>query len=143
MSDQAANQSVGIAGFGVQSTTPIKASPERVWEAMVDKMYNTSKYLPVTDVKVTEKDHAKEIYREMTINGTVLRENIYFDKSRFQIRADLLDHDKVHFNVYNPDTGLLEYWEADKNGERVSWNVPKQVILNAMQKTKEAAEADK
>lgn len=143
MSDQAGNKPSEIVGFGVQSTTPIKASPERVWKAMVDKMYNTSKYLPVTDVKITDKDHEKEVYREMTLNGKVLRENIYFDKSRFQIRVDLLDDDIVHFNVYDPDTGLLEYWEADKNGERRSWNAPKQVVLAAMQKTKEVAEAEK
>ncbi|UJR23305.1 hypothetical protein I4U23_026320 [Adineta vaga] len=142
MAEQQANHDIEIVGMGVQSTTPIKASPDRVWAAMLDKMYHTEKYLPVSNVKITDEIPDKGFHREMTFHGKVLRENIYLDKSRFEVRCDVIDEDVVHMNVYHPDTGLLEYWEENKNGERVSWRAPKNVVLAAMEKTKQFAEAD-
>ncbi len=34
----------------------------------------------------------------------LLSENIYFERSRFQIRAAIIDANEIHFNLYHPDT---------------------------------------
>jgi hypothetical protein len=141
MSEQQQNQNVEIVGMGVYSLTPIKAPNEQVWKAMVDKIYNTEKYLPVTDVKITEIIPGRHVYREMRRREKQLKENIYLDESRYEIRALVVDEDSIHVNVYHPDTGLLEYWQENGKGERTSWPVSKAAALEAMKKTKEVAEA--
>ena len=129
-----------IVGLGVKATNPIKASPERVWAAMVDKVYNTGTYLPVKDVKTTDKVPDKHVYREMSLNGHQMNENIYLDREHYIIRFAVVDKDEIHVNAYDPQTGLLEYWQENGKGERIPWNVPKKLVLGAMDKTKEIAE---
>jgi hypothetical protein len=130
-----------IVGLGLRLPTPIRAPRERVWAAMVDKIYHTEKYLPVTDVKATDIKPGYHAYREMRLQGETLIENIYFDESRCEIRATFMDNDEIHFNVYNPDTGILEYWQENTKGERIPWRVSKAIVLKAMEATKHAAEA--
>jgi hypothetical protein len=143
MSEQHQNQNVETVGMGVQFPTPIKAPHERVWAVMVDKVYNTEKYLPVTNVKTTDIIPGKHVYREMLLNGRPKNENIYLDESHYEIRFDVVDEDSIHVNKYYPDTGILEYWQENGKGQRIPWNVPKTIVLEAMKKTKEAAEASK
>ena len=145
MSDEKQNQNVEIVGLGVQSPTPIQAPPERVWEAMIDKIYNTEKYLPVTNVKTKDIKPGQHVYRKMTFkhNGESIEENIYLDKSQYDVRFDVVGADEIHINHYYPDTGILEYWQENGKGERIPWNVPKGVALEAIEKTKEIAEASK
>jgi hypothetical protein len=143
MSEQKQNEDVEMVDMGVRSSTPINASPERVWEAMVDKIYNTEKYLPVTNVKTTDIIPGQHVYREMAYGEQQLNENIYYDKSRYEIRFVVVDEDSVHINIYYPDTGLLEYWQENKKGERIPWHVPKAGVLKAMEMTKKVAEASK
>jgi hypothetical protein len=143
MSEQQQNQNVEIVGMGVQLPTPIKAPREQVWAAMVDKMYNTENYLPVTNVKTTDIIPGRHMYREMVFMGQVLKENIYFDESSYEIRAAIVDADEIHINAYYPDTGIIEYWQENGKGERIPWDAPKTVVLEAMKKTKEVAETSK
>jgi hypothetical protein len=138
MSEQ--HQNDELVGMGVKYPTPIKAPTERVWAIMVDKMYNTTKYLPVTDVKTKDIVPGKEMYREMTFDGKVLKENIHFDESTCEIRCDMIDEDAVHINKYYADTGIIEYWQENKKGDRIPWPVPKAPVLKAMKQTKELAE---
>ena len=142
MSEQKQNQTSELIGLGVKSSNPIKAPNERVWAVMVDKVYNTAKYLPVTNVKTTDIVPGKHVYREMSIFGKQMNENIYLDEAHYQIKFDVVDVDEVHVNAYYPDTGLLEYWQENGKGERIPWNVPKGGALSAMEKTKEYAEAN-
>ena len=128
-------------GLGTQLPTPIHAPRERVWAAMVDKMYHTEKYLPVTNVKTKDIVTGRHAYREMLLQGKTVKENVYFDESRCEIRAEIIDADEIHLNWYNPDTGILEYWQENAKGERIPWDVPKAVVIKAMEKTKEVAEA--
>jgi hypothetical protein len=137
------NQNMEIVGLGVQSPTPIQAPPERVWEAMIDKVYNTAKYLPVTDVKTKDIIPGKHVHREMTLLGKVIEENIYLDKLNYEIRFDVVGEDEIHINRYYPDTGILEYWQENGKGERIPWEAPKASALAAIEKTKEVAEASK
>jgi len=143
MSGQQQNQNVEMIDMGVQSSIPIKAPNEQVWAAMLDKMYNTEKYLPVTNVKTTDIIPGRHAYREMHLDGKSLNENLYFDESRYEIRCVVDDEDSIHINKYHPDTGLLEYWQENRKGERIPWLVPKAPVLEAMKKTKEVAEAGK
>jgi hypothetical protein len=143
MSEQQQSEKVEMVGMGVQFPTPIKASREQVWAAMVDKMYNTEKYLPVTNVKTTDIIPGQHAYREMTLHGEVLKENIYFDEVHYKIRAAMVDEDNIHINMYYPDSGILEYWQENGKGERIPWDVPKSIVLEAMEKTKEVAETSK
>lgn len=133
-------QNSETVGLGVKATNPIKAPVERVWAAMVDKVYNTSKYLPVTDVKTTDIVTGKHVYREMRLGDKALNENIFLDAEHFIIRFHVVDKDEIHVNAYDRDTGLLEYWQENSKGERIPWNAPKKLVLVAMEKTKEVAE---
>ncbi len=65
MSTQQQDSNPEVVGLGVYAASPIKASNERVWEAMVDKIYHTDNYLPVTNVKTTVQVPGKHVYREM------------------------------------------------------------------------------
>ena len=135
------NPNVETVGLGVQSPVPIQAPVERVWELMVDKVYNTGKYLPVTDVKTNDIIPGQHVYREMSLNGNTIAENIYLDKSKYDIRFAVVGKDEIHINHYYPDTGILEYWQENSKGERIPWHAPKSFVLQAMAKTKELAEA--
>jgi hypothetical protein len=128
-------------GLGVQSPVPIQAPAERVWEIMVDKVYNTGKYLPVTNVKTNDIIPGQHVYREMSLNGNSIAENIYIDKSKYDIRFAVVGKDEIHVNRYYPDTGILEYWQENSKGERIPWHAPKAAALGAIIKTKELAEA--
>lgn len=81
------------------------------------------------------------MYREMQLKEDTLVENVYFDESRYEIRAVLVDRDEIHFNVYNPNTGILAYWQENSKGERIPWHVPKAIVMKAIEKTKQVAEA--
>jgi hypothetical protein len=109
---------------------------------MVDKMYNTEKYLPVTNVKTTDKIPGRHIYREMLFGEEQIDEDIYLDESRSEIRAYVIDQDEIHINIYYRDTGLLEYWEENRQGERIPWSIKKALVLKAMKQTKKIAEAN-
>jgi hypothetical protein len=141
MSNQEQNPNVEIVGLGVQSPIPIQAPAERVWEVMIDKVYNTGNYLPVTDVKTKDIIPGQHVYREMTLNGKIIKENIYLDKSHYEIRFAVVGEDQIHINHYYPDTGILEYWQENGKGERILWEAPKASGLAAIIKTKELAEA--
>lgn len=140
MSEQQ-NQVDEIAGMGVRSPTSIKAPVEQVWAAMVDKMYNPEKYLPVTNPEITIIIPEHHIYREMYYKGNIIKENVYFDQSNYEIHSAAVDKDHVHVNIYHPDTGILEYWQEDSKGERIEWQVPRAVVLGAMEMIKKTAEA--
>ena len=139
MSEQ--NQDDELISMGVKYPTPIKAPTERVWASMVYKMYNVAKFLPATDVKTKDVVPGKEMYREMTILGKqLLKENIHFDESTCKIRCEVIGEDKVHINKYYADTGIMEYWQENKKGDRIPWPDLKVYALKAMELTKELAE---
>ncbi len=48
----------------------------------------------------------------------LLSENIYFEQSRFQIRAAIIDANEIHFNVYHPDT--MESMKQRKQTNRLT-----------------------
>jgi hypothetical protein len=108
---------------------------------MVDKMYNTENYLPVTNVKTIDLVPGRHAYREMNFRGELLKENIYFNEALYEIRAALVDKDEIHINIYHPDSGILEYWQENGKGQRIPWDAPKADVLEAMKRTKEKAEA--
>jgi hypothetical protein len=120
MSEKPEKQNAEIVGMGVKYPTPIKAPRERVWAVMVDKVYNTGKYLPATDVKTTDIIPGRHVYREMKVQGRQMNENIYLDESRCEIRFDVVDEDAVHVNMYYPDTGIIEYWQAMKKTKEIA-----------------------
>jgi hypothetical protein len=76
----------------------------------------------------------------MLLGGEPLNENIYFDEANYDIRSAVIGKDEIHVNKYDTETGILEYWQENAKGERISWPVPKAIVLKAMEKTKEMAE---
>ncbi|CAF0810367.1 unnamed protein product [Adineta steineri] len=131
-------------GLGVRAPERINAPFDRVWAVMIDKMYNTSKYLPVHNVK-TEDRSPTHVYREMTIGSDkTIKEDIYLDKDNGTIRCNVIGADEIHFNKFhkNTDEQVLEYWMENSKGERIPWNAPKSVVLKAMKITKEMAEKE-
>lgn len=134
-------------GFGYRSPFTIDAPFERVWDAMVDKVFNTAKYLPVINVK-TEK-HPTHIYREMTIvspsakekfdEGQLYRQHIYLDKDNAEIRFVMLDKDETHVNKFHRDEKVLEYYTVNNKGERQNWTAPRSYVHRAMMATRDEA----
>lgn len=140
-----------IVGFGYRSPFTIDAPFERVWAAMVDKVYNTSKYLPVINVKT--EDHPTYVYREMTIvspsekekfdEGQVYKQKIYLDKENAQIRFETIDKDEIHVNKFHKDENILEYYIVNSRGERENWTAPRSYVHRAMLATRDEALADR
>jgi hypothetical protein len=131
-----------IVGLGVRALEKINASYENIWTMILDKVYHPEKYLPMTNVKIEDRA-PNHVYREMSSKETVvLREDIYLDKENGEARFVVQDMDEVHVNKFHkePDKQYLEYWAENKQGQRISWNVPKAWALKAMQVIKEKAE---
>ena len=131
-----------IVGFGVQAPEKINAPYERIWSTMLDKVYHPDKYLPVTDVK-TEDRASNHVYREMRMNKTnLIVEDIYLDKENGEARFVAQDTGAIHINKFHKDADkqYLEYWAENKEGQRISWNAPKIIVLKAMKTTKDKAE---
>ncbi|CAF1327219.1 unnamed protein product [Adineta steineri] len=133
-------------GLGVRAPERINAPFERVWAVMVDKVYNTSKYLPVQDVK-TEDRSPTHVYREMAMCSQpdkIMKEDIYLDKDSGTIRFAVIGADEIHINKFhkNADEQVLEYWMENSKGERIPWNAPKSFVLKAMKVTKDLAEKE-
>ena len=137
-------------GLGYRSPFTIDAPFERVWAAMVDKVYHTAKYLPVINVKIEE--HPTYIYREMTLvspsakekfdEGRLYRQNIYLDKDNAEIRFVTLDRDETHVNKFYKDEKVLEYYTMNNKGERQNWMAPRSYVHRAMVATRDEAVAD-
>ena len=138
-----------VVGFGYRSPFVIDAPFERVWAAMVDKVYNTSKYLPVVDVKT--EDHSTYVYREMTIpgkksdedqvHGRTYKQKIYLDKENAEIRFLTIDMDEMHVHKFHKTEKVLEYYLANKKGDRQYWNALQQWVHDAMLTTQDMAMA--
>jgi hypothetical protein len=98
---------------------------EAIWARCVEKMKNTTEYLPVTDLKVKENEDGS-IWRSMSFNGKVIDEDIYFDEPNGLITCYCLDDQgkrtpMVHYNklIQDGDTFRLEYWAEDtSNGTK-------------------------
>lgn len=136
------NQNIEIVDMGVKCEMPVTVPPEEIWAAMIQKVYQPEKFLPVTNVKITDVIPGRHAQREMVLMGHTIREEIYLHESCYKIRGVALDEDSVHINEYSPDTGILEYYQENGKGERTSWKVPKAFALMAMEKTKDLAQEE-
>lgn len=123
-----------LVGMGYRSSYTVSLPYDSIWAAMVDKVYNTSDYLPVTDVKTIDRSPT-HVYREMKLGDKQLDEDIYLDKEKGEIKFFLIDADEVHVNKFHKDEQFFEYYNENKKGERIPWNVPKSMILKAMDQT--------
>ena len=129
-----------MVGFGYRSPFTIDLPFERVWAAMIDKVYHTGKYLPVINVKTEERP--THVYREMTMispsqnanysDGRIYKQEIYLDKDNAEMRFVCVDVDEVHINKYHKDEKVLEYYAMNKKDERQFWNAPQSYVYHAM-----------
>jgi hypothetical protein len=142
MTDQQTNQKPELVGMGIQFQLPVTAPPEKVWAAMVLKIYEPEKFLPVTNVKVTEVIPGRHVQREMVLVGRTIREEIYLDESCYKIRGFAAGEDSAGINVYDPNTGILNYYKENVKGERIPWEIPKVFATMAMEKTKELVQEE-
>jgi len=133
-------QNMDLVDMGVQYQLPLTIPAENVWEVMVEKIYHPEKFLPVNDVKTIDIIPGEHVYREMNVSGFILKEDVYLDPENYKIRFVVVDNDAVHINKYHPDTGVIEYFQENKKGERSTWRIPRAIILHAMLQTHEMAE---
>jgi hypothetical protein len=63
-----------IVGMGYRSPYTVSIPYDYIWAAMVDKVYNTSNYLPVKDVKTIDRSPT-HVYREMKAGDKQLNED--------------------------------------------------------------------
>ena len=130
-----------IVGLGTRLPSVINAPFDRIWSVMVDKIYHTSNYLPVTNVK-TQDRAPNHVFRDMVFNGEVFLHDIYLDKDKGEIRFEVVDKDEVQVNKFSKNTNEIEYYLENKKRKRIPWNIPKETVLKAMAITKERTEQD-
>jgi hypothetical protein len=123
-----------LVGMGYRSPYTVSLPYDSIWAAMVDKVYNTSDYLPVKDVKTIDRSPT-HVYREMKLGDKQLDEDIYLDKEKGEIKFVVIDADEVHFNKFHKDEQVFEYYIENKKGERFPWNAPQSIVLKAMDQT--------
>lgn len=128
-----------LVGMGFQSPYTVSIPYDYIWVAMVDKVYNTSDYLPVTDVKTIDRSPT-HVFRGMKLGDKQIDEEIYLDKENGEIKFVLIDVDEVHVNKFHKDKQLFEYYNENKKGERIPWNVSQSIVLKAMDQTVKKAE---
>ena len=128
-----------VVGMGFRSPYTVTLPYDSIWAAMVDKVYNTGAYLPVTDVKTTNRSPT-HVYREMKLGQKQLDEDIYLDKDNGEIKFAIVDADEVHVNKFHRDQQVFEYYNENKKGERIPWNAPQALVLRAMDETVKTAE---
>jgi len=134
------SQEGDFVNMGVQYQLPLTIPAENVWAAMIQKIYHPEKFLPVNDVQTIDIVSGRHIYRKMNFLGFIMKEDVYLDPANYKIRFEVIDDDAVHINIYHPDTGVAEYYQENKKGERIIWPVPKTMVFHAMSQTKEMAE---
>jgi hypothetical protein len=78
--------------FGTYST-PIKASRDRIWEAILDKAHRPHKYIPyeVLDFKIHE-EYSDGILREIRTRDMHMIERVHFDEKAGAVTFTLVDH---------------------------------------------------
>ncbi|CAF1449340.1 unnamed protein product [Adineta ricciae] len=129
-----ATSNENLVGMGYRSPYTVSLPYDSIWAAMVDKVYNTSDYLPVTDVKTIDRSPT-HVYREMKAGNKQLNEDIYLDKEKGEIKFFVIDADEVHVNKFHKDEQVFEYYNENKKGERIPWNAPQAIVLKAMDQT--------
>jgi len=130
-------------GYGQKMTVPKDISYEEIWEQFIDKIFNTSTYLPVTDIKTRKNENA--IYREMTMteNSEVISENIYVDKEKGEVRFVRLDDEKkgetdeevvnrLNRNAGNDPIEMEYFLRRRSDGERIWWKVSLEEVMYSM-----------
>ncbi|CAF3403097.1 unnamed protein product, partial [Rotaria sp. Silwood2] len=118
-----ADSSEKLVGMGFRSPYTVSLPFDSIWAAMVDKVYNTAKYLPVKDVKTIDRSPT-HVYREMKMNDKQVAEDIYLDKKKGEIKFAVIDKDEVHVNKFHNEEQVFEYYNENKKDERIPWNVP-------------------
>ncbi|UJR13056.1 hypothetical protein I4U23_000082 [Adineta vaga] len=127
-------------GLGYSSPYTITAPFDRVWAAMLDKVYHAEKYCPrwVKGVKAEDRSPT-HIYREIDIHGELRHEDVFLDKDNGEMRFVDVENDEVRVNKFHKDEKVLEFWLENKKGQRIPWDNLQDEILLLMNSTRDFA----
>eukprot|EP00271_Cylindrocystis_brebissonii_P004358 TRINITY_DN16004_c0_g1_i1.p1 TRINITY_DN16004_c0_g1~~TRINITY_DN16004_c0_g1_i1.p1 ORF type:complete len:143 (-),score=27.94 TRINITY_DN16004_c0_g1_i1:191-619(-) len=130
----------GTVGLGYKSESVTSAPFSALWKVMVDKVYHPDKFLPVTDVSC-ETTADGIVHRKMTMiaNKETITEDIVCDESSGIIKFVHVDDDKVIVNELHKEDMTIEYYQTNKAGQRIPWEVQSGGVAKAIQTTIEKA----
>eukprot|EP00271_Cylindrocystis_brebissonii_P001046 TRINITY_DN11292_c0_g1_i1.p1 TRINITY_DN11292_c0_g1~~TRINITY_DN11292_c0_g1_i1.p1 ORF type:complete len:138 (-),score=25.63 TRINITY_DN11292_c0_g1_i1:583-996(-) len=126
----------GSVGLGYKSEPVTSASFPALWKVMVEKIYHPDKFLPVTDVSY-ETTADGVVHRKMTMIATKesVKEDITTDESTGIIKFAHVDDDIVIVNEIHKEDMTIEYYQTNKAGQRIPWEVPVGMVAKAIQMT--------
>ncbi|UJR13021.1 hypothetical protein I4U23_000048 [Adineta vaga] len=136
-SDDSERKTVGL---GFRSPFAITAPFDRVWAAMLDKVYHADKYCPqfVKGLK-TEDRSPTHVHREIDIHDQIRHEDVFLDEENGEMRFVDVDEDEVRVNKFHKNEQILEFWLENKKGKRIPWNNFQDEILLLMNSTRDFA----
>lgn len=76
-------------GHGASIEIPPEISTEQVWAALIIKITQPNLFVPASDVVTRPSDDGLGVYREMTVGGNRMIENVYVNKDIFEIRSEV------------------------------------------------------
>ena len=132
-----------------QHSEVVDATPDVVWELLVDKMENPSKYVPgVQECRILRKDGPYSMRRRMKTAEFEVEEEITADPERRSVDFVLVDHPfytgKVNNIVTlgpNEETTLTFHLQwIEKEGVDPPTLDPQEAVRKAVVHTKELAE---
>ncbi len=100
----------------------------------MEKAYKPDLYLPVKDVIARDQEDGT-IYREMTMGESRIIEEITLDKDAGEVRFVHLPEKKTEMvNVLHRNPLAVEYFLRNVGGERISLQIPKQLLDGTYEK---------
>ena len=136
------------AGYGVRLPVPDFVTTDALFSVLKDKVTHPGKYLPATDVTWqdgNDSDGTPFVFREMTLMGHRIAEKVYVDHSALRVRYVDVGKGGGTVEVINAieATGKggrhLAFWQQQESGERMHWDVSKEVVQKGIQACIDAA----
>lgn len=104
----------GKIGGGAVLQIPDDVPTEKVWKALILKITRPDLFVPAVDL-VIRSNADGSTYREMTVGGKRMIENVYIDEAKMEIRAEIVDGEDEYVNciVIEEETGdrLIELYK--------------------------------
>lgn len=103
----------GKIGGGAVLVIPDDVTTEKVWKALVLKITRPDIFVPATDL-ILRTNVDGSTYREMTVGGKRMIENVYIDEAKLEIRAEIVDGEDEYVNCIVVDETGDRYIELYK-----------------------------
>ena len=104
----------GTIGGGAVLQIPDDVATEKVWKALVLKVTRPDIFVPALDLVIRPNPDGST-YREMTVGGKRMIENVFIDESKLEIRSEIVNGEDEYVNciVTEEETGdrFIEFYK--------------------------------